>query len=128
MFTAFLAAAAALAPPAATVPAPIRVVSVTPIAADAPTKPTPIDLPSWFSWEDYPVDARKAGKEGSVHFKVDVDVAGRPTACKVVKSSGTPSLDQTTCQIVMAKAKFIPAKVNGNAVASSYENSTVWRL
>ena len=105
MFVAFLAAAAAVLP-----------------------KPTPIDVGSWFTTDDYPAEAAKKGVEGDVSFDVDVDVEGKPTACRITKSSGSPILDQTTCDIVLKRAKFKPATLKGKAVASHYSKRTSWRL
>lgn len=93
-----------------------------------PGKPTPIDVGSWFSPKDYPAEAQKNGREGNVRFEVDVGADGKPTACRIAKSSGTPSLDETTCRVVMARAKFSPAVVNGKPVAAVYSDSTTWRL
>jgi TonB family protein len=106
MFVAFLAAAAAAGPP----------------------KATAIDLASWFHADDYPAEALDKGLEGRVSFEVDVDPEGRPTACRIALSSGSAILDQKTCDIVMSRAKFKPAKRHGIPVSSHYSESTVWRI
>lgn len=115
MLLAFLAAASA--------PQPISVVSMTVVG-----QPTPIELETWFRPDDYPAAAAKAGKEGTVLFEVSVDAEGKPTACRIAKSSGTASLDDTTCRVVMERAKFKPAIVNGKAVAGTFARPTTWRL
>ncbi|MEO6224986.1 MAG: energy transducer TonB [Sphingomicrobium sp.] len=120
---AFLAAAAAT--PA---PQPVRVVKAAPVTVATAGKPTPIDVRSWFKADDYPAEAQRAGKEGTVVFEVEVGADGHPTACHIEKSSGTPSLDDATCKIVMEKAHFMPAMVNGKPVASSFTQPTTWRL
>ncbi len=95
-------------------------------AASSPAKP--IDLASWFSPDDYPLEARKAGAEGNVGFQVDVDSTGKPIACRIAKSSGSQLLDQATCRIVLAKGHFTPASSHGKAVPSVFSTSAVWRL
>jgi TonB family protein len=90
---------------------------------------TPIDRPSWFTGDDYPLEAMKSSLEGSVDFEVDVDVSGKPTACRVTKSSGHQILDDATCNIVMAKARFQPAESpGGKPVSGRYATQAVWRL
>ena len=108
MFIAFLAAA------------------IAPTSAASPAKP--IAEGSWFSGSDYPAEAAKKGVEGSVTFEVDVDSTGKPTACRIAKSSGSDLLDQTTCRIVLAKSQFQPATVNGRPVPGRFSDKTVWRL
>jgi TonB family protein len=107
MFILFLAAAAA--------------------AASLP-KATAIDVASWFSADDYPADAARKGLEGNVAFEVDVDANGKPTACRIRESSGSASLDQKTCEIVLARAQFKPAMRHGKPVPGRYSNKTNWRL
>jgi TonB family protein len=103
-------------------------VAAAPVALITPGGPIPIALGTWFTADDYPVEARKAGAEGMTRFEVDVDAIGKPTACHIVKSSGSAPLDDATCKIVMAKAQFTPGMVNGKAVAGTYSNNTVWKL
>jgi TonB family protein len=99
-----------------------------PVALTIPGGPTPIAVGTWFTADDYPVEARKAGAEGMVRFEVDVDATGKPTACRIVKSSGSAPLDEATCKIVMANAHFTPGMLKGKAVAGTYSNNTVWKL
>lgn len=98
-------------------------------AAAAQVTPTqPIDLPSWFSSDDYPADALKQGIEGSVRFYAHVDAQGKPTACEIMKSSGSRSLDDQTCKLVMERGKFHPAMRQGKPVPDTYSRTTTWRL
>lgn len=106
MFTLLLAAAAAASVPQA----------------------TPIDIGSWFSSDDYPAEALKKGVQGKVTFEVDVDPEGKPTACRVSQSSGSPILDKATCDLVLSKGKFQPATLGGKPVAGTFSKSTFWRL
>src|SRR5436309_15926859 len=91
-------------------------------------KATPIDPSSWFE-NSYPAEAIKKGIEGSVTFDVDVDAKGKPTACRVLVSSGYEILNQTTCDIVLRQARFVPATgVDGKPVAGHYSNVAIWRM
>lgn len=136
LFALFLAAAAAQAPAA-----PPKIVSVVrsdathsavsllPPSANNPTHPAMAIAPgSWFTPDSYPPEAARKGIEGSVRFEVSVDATGKATACRIVKSSNYDLLDQATCKMVLANARFIPAAVNGKPVAGTFQTSTVWRL
>lgn len=96
-------------------------------AANVPNA-TAIDVGSWFSEDDYPTEAKKKGIEGSTTFEVDVNAEGKPTACRITRSSGSAILDQATCNVVLSRAKFKPAMRHGKAVASRYSKTTSWRL
>ena len=93
-----------------------------------PPKATAIDPGSWFSPDDYPVEAQRKGTEGRSTFEVDVDAQGKPTACRITHSSGSPILDQTTCDIVLKRAQFKPATSHGHPVAGRYSQSAIWKL
>jgi TonB family protein len=93
-------------------------------------KATPVDNPgTWFTTDDYPVEALRKSEEGRVTFFVNVDASGAPTACYILTSSGSSALDNGTCAVVMKKGHFEPAHdSSGKAVASTWSNSTVWRI
>jgi protein TonB len=83
-----------------------------------------------FSDDDYPADAQRAGEEGTVQAKLDIDPSGRVVRCTVIRSSGHTSLDAGTCRILIRRARFVPAKDrNGEATADTYVTPPVtWRL
>jgi len=89
---------------------------------------TAIDPASWFSADDYPMEAAKEGVEGTATFEVDVDPEGKPTACRITRSSGSPALDKRTCEVVLKKGRFLPATSGGKAVAGRYSRTASWRL
>ena len=91
-------------------------------------KATAIDPASWFSADDYPVEAQAKGIEGDSHFEVDVDAQGRPTACRITRPSGSAVLDQTTCDIVLKKGQFKPATSHHKPVAGHYSQTASWKL
>ena len=58
---------------------------------------------------DYPTESLKAGEQGTVEFKVDVTIDGKPENCVIVKSSGYPRLDKAMCDLFLRRAHFKPA-------------------
>lgn len=73
--------------------------------------PIPVSLHDEISVADYPPDALRANRSGTVVYSVDVSMHGVPLSCTVVESSGTEALDRRTCEIVMQRGAFIPASV-----------------
>ncbi len=90
------------------------------------TKPVG-DPTSWVTGADYPQEAKLANLGGMVDFMLVVDQAGKPVTCKVIKSSGAAQLDMTTCQLLMRRANFAPARtVENKPVTSLYSNTVNW--
>jgi TonB family protein len=100
-------------------------------AASSPQRtpqPKPINPSSWFSSNDYPVEALKKGQEGTVEYELQVDAQGRPVECRIIVSSGNTDLDDRACRILQTKGRFEPAHgADGRPVASTYKNRIVWR-
>lgn len=69
---------------------------------------------------DYPPEAFRAGEEGTVVLRVDVDAGGSPGNVDVVSRSGSRHLDRAAVEAVR-KWKFRPAMQDGKAVASQVE-------
>jgi protein TonB len=66
---------------------------------------------------DYPDDASRARRTGSVTTRLDIAPDGRVTGCTIIRSSGTPSLDRTTCRLIEQRFRFEPARDSaGNPV------------
>jgi protein TonB len=83
-----------------------------------------------FSADDYPSDALRNGDEGRVRAKLTIGTDGRVTNCSIIESSGTNSLDRTTCSILTRKARFTPATdSNGNPTTDTYTTPPiVWKV
>lgn len=78
---------------------------------------------------DYPAAALRAGEQGTVRFRLDVAANGRVTACTISGSSGSASLDSTTCRLMTMRARFEPARDRlGRPVADSFESRIAWRI
>ena len=67
------------------------------------------NLASFFYSDDYPADAMADDAQGLVAFRVTVGRDGRVKRCEIIVSAGHPSLDEATCRILQARAKFEPA-------------------
>jgi protein TonB len=76
---------------------------------------------------EYPPAAFRAGEEGTVLLRVDVDANGKPANVGVVRRSGSRDLDRAAEQAVM-KWTFTPAIKDGKAVASSVEIPVDFRM
>jgi TonB family protein len=72
---------------------------------------TPLgDHGAWISSDDYPIDALQNRVEGDVEAKLEIDRQGKATTCSVVASSGNVSLDDTTCRLLLERARFQPTQ------------------
>ena len=96
-------------------------------ASPDPFEPPPLEnrgrnVAALFSYDDYPPKALENNWQGSVIVKVHVGTNGRVRSCRIVKSSGHNALDIKTCEIVLLRARFTPARdSNGNAVEDDVE-------
>ena len=82
-----------------------------------------------FSEEDYPPEAWQARQEGSVRFAYDVAPDGRVTGCTIIRSSGSPALDEGTCRLMTERARLTPARdAQGRAVADRLTANVGWQL
>ncbi|MDI1297440.1 MAG: energy transducer TonB [bacterium] len=119
--------------------APLTLSSLVPLmlaAAPAPNQSVPSQRAapaaspgSWFSDADYPAAAMRMEQDGITAFQLDVDKTGTPTRCTITSSSGVALLDQTTCDKLMERARFTPARNASNkAVADTYAGRMAWRL
>lgn len=75
----------------------------------------------------YPPEAYRAREEGTVIVQAEVDATGDAGEVKVVKRSGSRTLDRAAINEVR-KWKFRPAMENGKAVASSVQVPVDYKL
>ena len=94
-------------------------------SAPALDPPKPI-----FSYQDYPAEALRNRWQGSVVADLTISAEGRPTACRIVKSSGHKVLDDVTCKLIMTRARFTPAKdQTGKPKESTLRTPVIeWRI
>lgn len=64
----------------------------------------------------YPIAAIRAGEQGTVLLRVQVDAAGKPSNVVIERSSGSRALDSAARQQVLRHWRFVPAQVDGQAV------------
>jgi protein TonB len=75
----------------------------------------------WFTDDDYPADAKRAGAQGSVSLLLSVDTSGKVVGCRVTASSGNSSLDDATCRLAERRGRFIIQKdAQGDAQPYTY--------
>ncbi len=113
---------------------------ITPRAAPAPPAPPPQpvrkepisvsgNLQGLFRDSDYPQSAMDNEETGTVSVVLQVGSNGRVTGCSVTRSSGSRTLDSTTCRILTSRAKFTPARdSSGNPTSGSFPQRITWRL
>ncbi|HYI41827.1 MAG TPA: TonB family protein [Allosphingosinicella sp.] len=104
--------------------------SVAAAAVDPPVRARSAGtLATLFSDQDYPLDAVRNREQGAVAFRLTVGPDGRPAGCSITASSGSASLDSSTCRLLTERARFQPARDSGGkAVADSIDGRIIWRL
>ena len=86
-------------------------------------------MSKYASPNDYPNSALSTGVEGDAHALVDVDVEGRASNCRIIRSSGNRAIDTATCTIVTKRARYEPARnAKGEAVTSPYYLVFRWAI
>lgn len=84
---------------------------------------------TWFQPGDYPAIAIAQKAEGAVHFSVNIGSGGKPTACRITKSSGSDALDAATCKALMERAQFHPLiDKKGKPTTAVFDQVVRWRL
>ena len=82
-----------------------------------------------FSRDDYPAEALRKRQEGTVEVDILVTKEGRVGACQVVVSSGSPSLDQGTCDLIMRRARYTPATDDqGDPIEGKDHTKVRWKI
>lgn len=78
--------------------------------------------------EDFPPAALNEKREGTVKVELSISPDGGVSGCKVVKSSGHIDLDEASCQIAFARAKFGAAlDVDGQPTAGRVLADLNWQ-
>lgn len=115
-------------------PAPIHIQAPPAPPAPPPAKVTKAqsakgNLQGLFSGDDYPQDALRNEETGRTTVRLSIGTDGRVTGCDVVSSSGSRSLDSTTCRVLRSRARFNPAKLsNGQPTTDTFTQTIVWQL
>lgn len=78
---------------------------------------------------DYPQAAAEAGAQGTVAMRFTVGVDGRPSGCRVTRSSGNSDLDETTCRLILQRFRYAPSRdAQGRPYADVVTGEQVWEL
>jgi hypothetical protein len=94
------------------------------------TAPIPENLGTWFRFDDVPqyLLGRDSGF-WQVGIRVNVAPDGRILSCDTEASSGIRPLDKLTCNIVLRRARFHPARwSDGSAAVGVYRTSIQWAV
>ena len=77
--------------------------------------------------DDYPPDALQKHQQGPVLVDLTPGSDGRFTACSIVVSSGSGSLDQATCKIYITRGKYTPdLDPNGHPILHHIRGRIDW--
>lgn len=112
-----------VSPPPAPIPDP-------PVQRAKPVALAPRGNPaSWVTNDDYPAAALRGEEQGRTRFMLTVAADGRPSACTITGSSGSPTLDQAACRLLMKRAKFAPGKdADGQPTGGTWTKSFLWQI
>lgn len=78
---------------------------------------------------DYPYEAFTQRARGVVRTSVAIDARGHASGCRVTRSSGFAILDRLTCDLIVKRFRFRPARdAAGRAVAGSIGYDHEWLL
>ncbi|MGH6782885.1 MAG: energy transducer TonB [Sphingomonadaceae bacterium] len=87
------------------------------------------DSVMWVTTEDYPFEALRADMEGMTAVQLSISPKGEPSGCTVTVSSGHKLLDDTTCNLLLLRARFEPAKDQmGRPIGTTYSRRVRWQL
>ncbi|RJY09106.1 TonB family protein [Aurantiacibacter aquimixticola] len=77
----------------------------------------------------YPSAAIRAGEEGTVRMRLEVDAAGSVDGCTVTASSGSAILDEAACSGMREFARYAPAlNDRGEPIPSTISQSIVYAM
>jgi len=66
----------------------------------------------------YPITAIRANEQGTVVLRVRVEADGKASSVSIERSSGSRALDTAARQQILRHWRFVPAQLNGQAVAA----------
>jgi TonB family protein len=81
----------------------------------------------WVNTNDYPDDALRKGQSGVTTLLWTIGTDGRVADCKIIASSGVPSLDRASCSAITKRARYVPARdKSGQPVVSYGTRRIMW--
>lgn len=112
---------------------PVVIHETAPPAPPAPSVASPLkprgDPNQWVTSDDYPSADIRANNQGTTAVRLDIDATGKATNCTVTASSGFQTLDDKTCQMLMRRARFTPAKdASGAGIPQTWSKRVRWQV
>lgn len=93
------------------------------------TPPKLLNSQSIVTADDYPAASLQNGEQGSVQIRLTIDESGRVTQCTVLRSSGHRALDDQTCALYRARARFEPARNEaGRPMETEFTQKVTWKI
>jgi protein TonB len=84
---------------------------------------------NWVTTDDYPSRALREEREGMTTITFDVYADGSVGNCRVTSSSGSPDLDEVSCQAMTRRARYRPAQNDrGEPVVSVGSQRIRWQM
>lgn len=78
---------------------------------------------------DYPREGAREGLQGTVEISFRVRSDGLVDQCQIVRSSGSPVLDQATCSLFTRRYRFRPAQTaEGQPIDTVLRTSFTWGI
>jgi hypothetical protein len=85
------------------------------------------DPSTWFTPKDYPEDLKPANVRGVTNVELFIDDHARPFNCRIVQTSGNARLDKMSCELLFARARFMPAQdAKGAAIPGAFAMPVIW--
>ena len=82
-----------------------------------------------FLAKNYPPESLRRGEQGKVGFQLSFEADGSLTGCAITQSSGFPTLDNGTCEMLARSAKVAPAQdAEGRRVPTIRTGYIDWKL
>jgi TonB family protein len=102
--------------------------ATTAVAAEPVTtaaEPRLLNVSQLLTADDYPAEALLKRQQGAVAIRLTIGADGHVSGCKIEKSSGSRSLDSTSCRIYLERARYEPVASVSKRVVHTHLD---WRL
>lgn len=89
----------------------------------------PIGWDAWFTPDDYPLDAIRNETEADSVIAWIVDLDGRVSDCRAMRTAGSEIFDAQACRVVTTKGRYLPPTDATGRPATSRDGRRIrWRL
>lgn len=87
------------------------------------------DIGPLFGFDNYPPEARRRNESGRAAVLLTIEAGGQVSACRLVETSGSGSLDAKTCELFLNRSRWKAATdAAGNPVRSQLMTAVRWQL